>query len=83
MGSAGRIMSRFWRPSHVQTGAIARRIVHARRSLTTVTLTPGMALPVGCANGAEVLEGVLGALDSHDFVFGRLMGLGVRDLSSP
>ena len=33
------------------------------------------ATTVACANDAEVLEGLLGALDSHEFVFGRLMAL--------
>ena len=33
------------------------------------------ATTVACANDAEVLDGLLGALDSHEFVFGRLMGL--------
>ncbi len=30
---------------------------------------------VACANDAEVLDGPLGALDAHEFVFGRRMGL--------
>ncbi len=29
---------------------------------------------VACANDAEVPDRLLGALDAHDFVFGRLMG---------
>ncbi|KAH9061888.1 hypothetical protein EDB87DRAFT_383981 [Lactarius vividus] len=33
------------------------------------------ATTVACANDAEVLDGLVGALDSHEFVFGRLMGL--------
>ncbi len=33
------------------------------------------ATTVACTNDAEVLDGVLGALDTHEFVFGRLMGL--------
>lgn len=33
------------------------------------------ATTVACTNDAEVLEGVLGALDSHEFVFARLMAL--------
>ncbi|KAN0141439.1 hypothetical protein V8E53_000684 [Lactarius tabidus] len=30
---------------------------------------------VACANDAEVLNGLVGALDSHEFILGRLMGL--------
>ncbi|KAH6885653.1 ribonuclease H [Coprinopsis sp. MPI-PUGE-AT-0042] len=30
---------------------------------------------VGCKSDEEVVEGVVGAIGSHDFVFGRLMGL--------
>jgi RNA exonuclease 1 len=30
---------------------------------------------VSCANDTEVLDGLIGALDSHEFIFGRLMGL--------
>ena len=30
---------------------------------------------VGCKNDEEVVDGVLGAVGSHQFVFGRLMGL--------
>ena len=26
-------------------------------------------------NDAEVLDGLIGAMDSHEFIFGRLMGL--------
>ena len=33
------------------------------------------ATTIACASDAEVLDGLLGALDSHEFVFGRLMGL--------
>ncbi|KAN0141760.1 hypothetical protein V8E53_000222 [Lactarius tabidus] len=33
------------------------------------------ATTVACANDAEVLDGLVGALDSHEFIFGRLMGL--------
>ena len=33
-------------------------------------------MTVTCTNDAEVVEGVLGALDSHEFVFVRLMALG-------
>ncbi|KAH9958157.1 hypothetical protein BC827DRAFT_1362457 [Russula dissimulans] len=33
------------------------------------------ATTVACTTDAEVLEGVLGVLDSHQFVFARLMGL--------
>ncbi|KAI9434729.1 hypothetical protein H4582DRAFT_1881782 [Lactarius indigo] len=33
------------------------------------------ATTIACANDAEVLDGLVGALDSHEFVFGRLMGL--------
>jgi len=33
------------------------------------------ATSVACANDAEVLDGLLGTLDAHEFVFGRLMGL--------
>lgn len=45
------------------------------------------ATTVACANDAEVLDGLVGALDSHEFIFGRLMGLAdalgcaLRDLS--
>ena len=33
------------------------------------------ATTVPCTTDAEVLEGILGALDTHEFVFARLMGL--------
>ena len=33
------------------------------------------ATTVACTNDAEVLDGVLGALDTHEFVFGRLVSL--------
>ncbi|KAN0141724.1 hypothetical protein V8E53_000186 [Lactarius tabidus] len=33
------------------------------------------ATTVACANDAEVLDGLVGALDSHELIFGRLMGL--------
>ena len=33
------------------------------------------ATTVACTNAAEVLDGVLGALDTHKFAFARLMGL--------
>ncbi|KAI9432797.1 hypothetical protein H4582DRAFT_2083191 [Lactarius indigo] len=33
------------------------------------------ATTIACANDAEVLDGLVGALDSHEFVFGRLMGI--------
>ena len=36
------------------------------------------ATAVGCTGDEEIVEGVLGAVGSHDFVFGRLMGLADR-----
>ena len=30
---------------------------------------------IACANDAEVLDGLLGALDSHEFIFGRFIEL--------
>jgi len=33
------------------------------------------ATAIACANDAEVLDGLLGAPDSHEFIFGRVMGL--------
>ena len=55
---------------------------YARRSSTTAILAPGTArratapaTTITCANDAEVLDRLLGALDSREFVFRRLMGL--------
>ncbi|KAH9025150.1 ribonuclease H-like protein [Lactarius hengduanensis] len=83
-GSSGQIMSRFWRASRVRTRAAAGRMARARaRRLSTTAipapgtvdrrLRPPRLSP--CANDAEVLDGLVGALDSHEFIFGRLMGL--------
>jgi RNA exonuclease 1 len=33
------------------------------------------ATTVLCANDVEVLDGLIRALDSHEFIFGQLMGL--------
>ena len=35
-----------------------------------------LATTIACKNNAEVPDGVLGALDTHEFVYARLMGLG-------
>jgi RNA exonuclease 1 len=39
------------------------------------TLVTAPMTTIAYANDAEVLNGLLGALDSHKCVFGRLMGL--------
>jgi hypothetical protein len=40
----------------------------------TSVLAPVTTVP--CTNDTEVLDGVLGALDAHQFVFARLVGSG-------
>jgi RNA exonuclease 1 len=84
MVSSGRITSRSWLASHARIRDTMVQMVPARgrRSLTTVILVHGMvtsaaapATTVRCTNDAEVLDGVLSVLDSHEFVFARLVGL--------
>lgn len=55
---------------------------HARLSATKPTLAPSMIIrrlrpptTVACANDAEVLDRLLGSLNSHKIEFGRLTGL--------
>jgi RNA exonuclease 1 len=78
-------MSRSLHPSHecevaVQIGTAHTQAAHA----AIVDSNPGArhatsastsAKTVACTNAAEVLDGVLGALDTHEFVFARSMGL--------
>jgi hypothetical protein len=83
MVSSGRITSQSLPGLHAHIGAITDRMaaVPALRSSTTVTRAHGTvrlprpATTVGCMNDAEVVDGVLSMLDSHEFVFARLMGL--------
>ena len=39
------------------------------------TSASALAMTASCMNDAEVPDGVLGALDEHEFVLARLMGL--------
>ena len=42
---------------------------------TTHGRSCGPVTTIVCANDAEVLDGLLGALDPHEFIFGRPMEL--------
>ncbi|KAI9508061.1 hypothetical protein F5148DRAFT_1284472 [Russula earlei] len=63
--------------SHFRSGAGARAAIvnHGNPGAWHGTSAAAPATTVACANDAEVLDGVLDALDSHEFVFARLMGL--------
>ncbi|KAF8496216.1 hypothetical protein F5888DRAFT_1706478 [Russula emetica] len=56
-------------------GARAAIVDHGNPGAWHGTSASAPATTVACTNDAEVLEGVLGALDSHEFVFARLMTL--------
>jgi len=77
-------MRRSWRAS--QSHRAVTRGPNGARTCTTIvdhgylsawhgTSATAPSTTVACANDAEVLDGLLGALDAHEFVFGRLMGL--------
>ncbi|KAF8462662.1 hypothetical protein DFH94DRAFT_831793 [Russula ochroleuca] len=57
------------------TGARTAIVDHGNPGAWHGTSADAPATTVPCTNDAEILEGVLGALDSHEFVFARLMGL--------
>jgi len=63
--------------THFHSGASARAAIvdHGSPGAWHGTSASAPATTVACSTDAEVLEGVLGALDSHEFVFARLMGL--------
>ena len=56
-------------------GARAAIVDHGNPGAWHGTSAAAPATTVGCTNDGEVLDGVLSALDSHEFVFARLMGL--------
>ncbi len=71
------------RASHPLEAKVQMETAHARQSFTTAgpgawhgTSASVPATTVVCTNNAEVPDGVLGALDTHEFVYARLMGLG-------
>ncbi|KAH9988749.1 hypothetical protein BJV77DRAFT_1145224 [Russula vinacea] len=57
------------------TGARTAIVDHGNPGAWHGTSAASPATTVPCTTDAEVLEGVLGALDSHEFVFARLMAL--------
>jgi hypothetical protein len=62
---------------HGPNGAGARTAIvdHGNPGAWHGTSAAAPATTVGCTNDAEVFDGVLSVLDSHEFVFARLMGL--------
>ena len=56
-------------------GARAAIVDHGNPGAWHGTSASAPATTVPCTNDAEVIEGVVGALDSHEFVFARLMTL--------
>ena len=70
------------------TGARTAIVDHGNPGAWHGTSAASPATTVPCTTDAEVLEGVLGALDSHEFIFARLMALAdalgcTRHLFSP
>jgi RNA exonuclease 1 len=61
--------------NRASNGARMAIVDHGNPGAWHGTSVTAPATTVGCANDADVLQGLLGALDSHEFVFGRLMGL--------
>ena len=57
------------------TGARTAIVDHGNPGAWHGTSAASPATTVPCTTDAEVLEGVLGALDSHEFIFARLMAL--------
>ena len=45
-------------------------VTHGNPGACHNTSVTAPAMTVTCANDADVLDGLLGALDSHEFVFG-------------
>ena len=81
-------MNRSFPTSHASDVAVQMVAAPAPRSLTMAALVPGLAsqLPrpprqshVTCTTNAEALDGILGALGTHEFVFARLMGFDLAD----
>ena len=75
-------MSRVSRARNHRLVLVVLAVAHALRSSTMIILAPGMesvlATTVPCSISdadSEVIEGVAGALDPHEFVFARLMTL--------
>ncbi|KAI0247771.1 hypothetical protein BJV78DRAFT_1285278 [Lactifluus subvellereus] len=56
-------------------GARTAIVDHGNPGAWHGTSTSAPATTVPCTNDTEVLDGVLGVLDAHEFVFARLMGL--------
>ena len=57
--------------SHTRTAIVD----HGNPGAWHRTSATAPATTVACASDAEVHDGIIGALDSHEFIFGRLMGL--------
>ncbi|KAH9965648.1 hypothetical protein BJV74DRAFT_869879 [Russula compacta] len=57
------------------SGARAAIVDHGNPGAWHGTSATAPATTVACTNDTEVLDGLLGVLDTHDFVFARLMGL--------
>jgi hypothetical protein len=77
-GESGPITNRSSHVSRARKHILAlvvQAVAHALRSSTMVTLAPGRLQPFSCTSDAEMIEGVVGALDPHEFVFARLMTL--------
>ncbi|KAI0287852.1 hypothetical protein BC826DRAFT_734328 [Russula brevipes] len=74
-----RITNRSLPAPRAHNSAVRTGPVHARRSSTTATpvlgMAPAPATTVAYTNDVEVLDGMLSVLDTHEFVFSRLMGL--------
>ena len=64
-------------PDRESNGAPMRMAIaeHGNPGACRGTFAIVPATTVACANDAAVVDGLLGALDSHEFVFVRLMGL--------
>ncbi|KAF8256535.1 hypothetical protein EI94DRAFT_1860082 [Lactarius quietus] len=83
MGGFGLITSRSWRASHSHSpdgGSNGTRtctaiVDHCNPGAWYSQSATAPATTIACANHAEVLGGLLGALYSHEFIFGRVMGL--------
>jgi RNA exonuclease 1 len=62
--------------SHNPSGGGARAAIvdHGNPGAWHGTSPTAPATTIACTSDAEVVEGVVGALDSHEFVFARLMG---------
>ena len=57
------------------TGAYTAIVDHGNPGAWHGTSVAAPTTTVPCTTDAEVLEGALGALDSHEFIFARLMAL--------